>query len=127
MGKERSEYAALPRCPDKTRRANTFRAYRQKESPARTGHVAVRGLGGSNELPRSSSISYDPIGSRPFEGPFLLEKTECRIGEMNIERVAIAGASIGLSVRLRATALRAVAAEPALHVTVLEAVTSMLP
>jgi len=46
---------------------------------------------------------------------------------MNIEGVTIAGASIGLSVRLRATALRAVAAEPALHVTGLEAVTSMLP
>src|SRR5215467_8708994 len=54
-------------------------------------------------MPRSQSISYDPISSGPFEGLFF-GRNECRIGEMNIAGVTIAGASIGLSVRLRAIA-----------------------
>jgi hypothetical protein len=43
------------------------------------------------------------VGSGPFEGLFFW-RNECRIGEMNIAGVTIAGASIGPSVRPRAIA-----------------------
>jgi hypothetical protein len=42
---------------------------------------------------------------RPVRGPFSFGETECRIGEMNIAGVTIAGASIGLSVRVKAIAV----------------------
>ena len=68
MGKERSEYAALPRCPDKTRRANTFRAYRQKESPARTGLSESMIAARASELRPNQSLLTQlvPAPSRAF-------------------------------------------------------------
>jgi len=48
------------------------------------------------------------VPNGPLEGPFLLEKLECRNGEMKIANVTIAEWNIDLSVKRRAIAAGAV-------------------
>jgi hypothetical protein len=65
--------------------------------------IAWRALG--EVLNHAMSIKLDQRSwFRPVRGPFSFGETGCRNGEMNIAGVTIAGASIGLSVRLKATA-----------------------
>jgi hypothetical protein len=62
-------------------------------------------------MPRFQSMFINSVSSGPFEG-FFIGDAECQLGETNIAGVTIAGASIGLSVRRKATAVPIAGAKP---------------
>jgi len=68
------------------------------ESPPTLGERRV------DALPHWTNKAQQHDWFRPFRWPFSFGETRCRSGGMNIASVTIAEASIGLSVRLRATA-----------------------
>jgi len=74
-----------------------------QEILSKTARLGLRGSRGvCRARSQSLSVHLVPALSR---GLFFFGETKCRIGEMNIASVTIAGASIGLSVRLKAIAV----------------------
>jgi hypothetical protein len=68
--------------------------------------TARLGLREAGEFAALKVNLFQSIWFRPLHGAFfLLETGECRIGEMNFAGVTIAEGNIGLSVRLKATAV----------------------